>query len=81
MEESTDPTAINIQQIRHDYFEKLAIKHNLTIDEIQKIHDETLAKLTKTDLKAAKFMNIAFPAAIKNYKENRDWVNLLNKSA
>ena len=72
MEESVDTPAINIQQIRADYFKELAIEHNLTIEELQKIHKETLAKLTRTESKSAMFMNIAFPAAIKNYKEKRD---------
>jgi len=72
MEESVDTPAVNIQQIRADYFRELAIEHNLTIEEIQKIHKETLDKLTETESKFAMFMNVAFPAAIKNYKEKRD---------
>jgi len=72
MEESVDTPAVNIQQIRADYFNELAIEHNLTIEEIQKIHKETLDKLTKNESKHAMFMNVAFPAAIKNYKEKRD---------
>jgi broad specificity polyphosphatase/5'/3'-nucleotidase SurE len=72
MEESLDIPAVNIQQIRADYFKELASEHNLTIEEIQKIHKDTLAKLTKTESKGAMFMNIAFPAAIKNYKEKRE---------
>ena len=72
MEESVDTPAVNIQQIRAEYFKVLAIEHNLTIEEIQKIHEETLGKLTKIEPKGAMVMNIAFPAAIKNYKEKRD---------
>ena len=72
MEEFVDTPAVNIQQIRADYFKDLAIEHDLAIEEIQQIHEETLAKLTKTQSKGAMFMNIAFPAAIKNYKEKED---------
>jgi hypothetical protein len=72
MEESEDTHSVTIQQIRADYFKELAIEHHLTIEEIQKIHEETLTKLTKTESKGAMFMNIAFPAAIKNYIEKRD---------
>lgn len=72
MDESVDLPNDNVLQIRDDYFKALAIEHNLTIEEIQKIHEATIAKLTKTETKGAMFMNLAFPAAIKNYKEKRD---------
>ena len=39
MEESVYTPAVNIQQIRAEYFKELAIEHNLTIEEIQKIHE------------------------------------------
>ena len=72
MEESVDTPAVVIQQMRADYFKELAMEHNLAIEEIQKIHEETLVKLTKIEPKGAMFMNVAFPAAIKSYKENKN---------
>jgi hypothetical protein len=69
MDDFVDSPLVNIQQIREEYFKKLAIEHDLAIEEIQKIHEETLQKLTNVESKGAMFMNVAFPVAIKKYKE------------
>jgi len=71
MEDAANVTPAEFNSLRADYFQKLAIEHDLTIDEIQKIHDETYLKLTRLEAKGAMLMNIAFPAALKHYKENQ----------
>jgi hypothetical protein len=72
MDKTAGESPNDINNIRAEYFQTLALEHELSIKEIHQIYEETLAKLTKRESKGAMFMNVAFPAAINDYKQNRE---------
>lgn len=60
-----------IKDSRQQHYADLAIKHGLTIEEIQKIHESTLGKLASVEPKFQMYIGIALPKAIDDYKKGQ----------
>ena len=72
MSHDDQPIDKEIAEIRRRYYEELSKQYNLTVQEIQTIHEDMLAWLSSIEPKFQMYAEISLPHRIENNKQTKN---------